>query len=215
MQRHSLNADIHPDYRSVVRQEIRELREREKRRFSLVIRGLMSNTQAGVIAEFGEVTSTMMGTRVTLTEVVKIPNNAGLWRANVLNLEHRELVLEKAKNLKGTQYDHIFIRKDLTYSQRMELKQRRESQGASTRVFRSSRSTTVTSAPSAPTRAPKHMHGASADKTPDTAVEVSTPATSSQAQDDPSVGLSGGDLSCHRAPDPATTSSSSRNVQVN
>ena len=93
----------------------------------MVVRGLISNTQAGVIAELGEVTSTVMGTRVTLTEVVKIPNNAGLWQANLLNLEHRELVLEKAKNLKGTRYDHIFIGKDLTYNQRMELKQRRES----------------------------------------------------------------------------------------
>ena len=30
VQRHSPNMDIHPDYRSVARQEIRELREREK-----------------------------------------------------------------------------------------------------------------------------------------------------------------------------------------
>lgn len=215
VQRHSQNADIHPDYRSVVRQEIRELREREKRRFSLVIRGLMSNSPAGVTAEFGDITSTMMGTRVTLTEVVKIPNNVGLWRAKVLNLEHRELVLEKAKNLKGTQYDHIFIRKDLTYTQRMELKQRRESQGASTRVIRPSRGTAVPSAPSATALAPKQMHGASADKAPDTVAEISTPATPSETQDDRTAVLSGGDLPPHRAPAPSTTSSSSRNVQVN
>ena len=213
-QGHSQSADIHPDYRTVVRQEVRELREREKRRFSLVIRGLVSNSPAGVVAEFGEVTSTMMGTRVTLSEAVKIPNNAGLWRAKVLNVEHRDLVLEKAKTLKGTQYDHIFIRKDLTYTQRMELKQRRESQGAS-RVIRPSRNTTEPSAPSDSAPALKQTHGASPVRTPDTVADVSTPATPSQAQDDPTAGLSGGDLSHHRAPTPSTTSSSPGNVQVN
>ena len=37
----------------------------KKHCFSLVIRGLMSDTPAGVIAEFGEVTSAVMGPRVT------------------------------------------------------------------------------------------------------------------------------------------------------
>lgn len=115
-------------YRSLVRQEVREIQEREKRRCSLVIKGLAATTPAGVVSEFGDLTSTMMGTRVTLTDVVKIPNNLGLWRAKVTDSDDRKLVLDRAKQLKGSQFDHIYIRRDLTYTQRMEMKERRETQ---------------------------------------------------------------------------------------
>lgn len=115
-------------YRTLVRQEVREIQEREKRRNSLVIRGLTATTAAQVVSEFGDITSTMMGTRVTLSNVVKIPNNSGLWRAKLIDPDERKFVLERTKRLKGSQYDHIYIRKDLTYAQRMELKQRREAQ---------------------------------------------------------------------------------------
>lgn len=115
-------------YRTLVRQEVREIQEREKRRSSLVIRGLSSTTAAQVVSEFGDITSTMMGSRVTLTDVVKIPNNSELWRAKLMDADQRKFVLDNAKRLKGSQYDHIYVRRDLTYAQRMELKQRREAQ---------------------------------------------------------------------------------------
>ena len=140
-QLHGPGRDIHSDsqYRTVVRQEVRELQEREKRRFSLVIRGLSSNTPTGVVAEFEDVTSSVMGTKVTLTEAKKIPNNPDLWRAKILDPEQRKLVLDRAKHLRGTQYDHIYIRRDLTFVQRMELKQRRESLAQTTgRIIRPS-----------------------------------------------------------------------------
>ena len=53
-----------------------------------------------------------------------------------MDSEQRALVLDKAKTLKGSQYDHVYIRRDLTFNQRQELKARRE-QPAS-RVFRAS-----------------------------------------------------------------------------
>ena len=140
-QLHGPGRDIHSDsqYRTVVRQEVRELQEREKRRFSLVIRGLSSNTPTGVVAEFEDVTSSVMGTKVTLTEAKKIPNNPDLWRAKILDPEQRKLVLDRAKHLRGTQYDHIYIRRDLTFVQRMELRQRRESLAQTTgRIIRPS-----------------------------------------------------------------------------
>ena len=113
-------------YRTMVRQEVREIQEREKRRHSIVIRGLSSSTSAGIVSEFSDMTTTMMGSQITLTEVVKIPNNPGLWRAKILNPENRKLVLDRAKHLKGSQFDHVFVRRDLTYAQRMELRLRRE-----------------------------------------------------------------------------------------
>ena len=56
----------------------------------------------------------MLGTRVTLSDVVKIPNNPGLWRAKVMVAEDIKLVLDRAKQFKGSQCDHIFVREDLT-----------------------------------------------------------------------------------------------------
>ena len=75
-------------YRSVASQEVREIQEREKRRSSLVIKGLASTSPAGVVTEFSDIAATMMGTRVTLTNVVRIPNNPGLWRAKLLDDDH-------------------------------------------------------------------------------------------------------------------------------
>lgn len=114
------------EYRQIVRQELREMHEREKRKDSVVIRGLRATTPRGISTEFGELTLKMMGTRVELSDIVHIPGHAGLCRGKILNDTNRKLVLDRAKTLKGTEYDGVFIRKDLTYDQRCVLKARRE-----------------------------------------------------------------------------------------
>ena len=115
-------------YRSLIRQEIQELREREKRKDSIIIRGLTSSSPADVVAEFEEISSLMIGCRVTLSNIVRIPDHPELCRAKILDEGKRKLVLEKAKTLKGTRYDGVFIRRDLTYAQRQDLKLRRDRQ---------------------------------------------------------------------------------------
>ena len=87
--------------------------------------------------------------------------------------------------------------------------------GFSDYVIRPSRNFTMTSAPSAPALALKQTDGAKAGRAPDTAPEVATPATPSQALDDPSAVPSGSGLSHHRAPAPATSTSSSGNPRGN
>lgn len=114
------------EYRQIVRQELRELHEREKRKESVVIHGLKSTSTRGVSAEFGELTRRMLGTQVELTDIVPIAGHAGLYRGKILNENDRKLVLDRAKTLKGTEYDRVFIRKDLTYNQRCALKVRRD-----------------------------------------------------------------------------------------
>ena len=94
--------------------------------YSIVILGLSSTTPEGIVSEFRDMTYTMMGSEITLTEAAKIPNNLGLWRANILNPEDRKLVLDRARRLKGSQFDHVFVRRDLRYAQRMELRLRCE-----------------------------------------------------------------------------------------
>ena len=125
------------DYRKVIRQEVIEAREREKRRCSEVIKGLVARTADAISAEFAELSTVMMGVRVSLTDIVKIKDHPELCRAKIMDNELRALVLDKAKFLKGSQYDHVYIRRDLTFTQRQELNMRRQQQPTS-RVFTAS-----------------------------------------------------------------------------
>ena len=123
-------------YRKAIREEVLEVREREKRRSSVVIKGLSARTPETLATEFAEMTSVMMGCRVSLTDIVKIKDHPELCRGKIMDSEQRALVLDKAKTLKGSQYDHVYIRRDLTFNQRQELKARRELPAS--RVFRAS-----------------------------------------------------------------------------
>lgn len=106
------------------------MHERDKRRDSIIIRGLKATTPRGVVAEFAEITQRKMGTRVEVSDVVIIPGHTGICRAKIYSSAERKLVLEQAKGLKNTEYKHVYVRRDLTYAQRGELKLRREAEAA-------------------------------------------------------------------------------------
>ena len=112
-------------YRLVVRQELKELQEREKRKDSIIVRGVEAASPDDFVAKFSELTQHSMGMRVELTDVRAIPSHPDLYRAKILNINDRKLLLDRAKNLRGTRYDKVFIRRDLTYAQRAELRERR------------------------------------------------------------------------------------------
>lgn len=111
--------------RSELRRELRELLERDKRRDSVVIRGLSVTSPGALVAKFGDMTQKVLGVRVVLTDVVRIPNYPDLWRAKIKCDDDRKCVLDGAKNLRDTEYKDVYIRRDLTYAQRGELRQRR------------------------------------------------------------------------------------------
>lgn len=111
-------------HRRQIREEVREVQEQAKRRQSVIIRGLGASSPSSAAASFSGLSEKMFGTKVELSDVVKIPNNQDLFRAKILNEEHRKLVLTRAKSLRDTEYGHIFIRRDLTYKQRQEMKNR-------------------------------------------------------------------------------------------
>ena len=71
-----------------------------------------------------------MGTKVELSDIVIIPGHGGICRAKILNSSDKKLVLDQAKDLRNTEYKHVYIRRDLTYAQRGELKRRREAEAA-------------------------------------------------------------------------------------
>lgn len=118
-------------YRLIVRKELREMHERDKRKDSIIIRGLRATTPRGIVAEFADVTQRVMGTRVEVSDVVPIPGHGGICRAKILNPSEKKLVLDQAKDLRNSDYKHIYIRRDLTYAQRGELKRKRETEAAS------------------------------------------------------------------------------------
>ena len=60
-------------------QAIGQLREREKRRSSVVIKGLSARSPDAIAGlEFGELTSQMMGSRVTLIDIARIKDHRDL-----------------------------------------------------------------------------------------------------------------------------------------
>ena len=71
-----------------------------------------------------------MGSEVSLSEVATIPNHPDVFRAKIMNEDHRKLVLEKAKHLRDSNFHSVYVSRDLTFAQRAELFQRRQSRRA-------------------------------------------------------------------------------------
>ena len=113
------------DYRSVIRQEMREMQERDKRRQSIIIKGMHAESARDLIQKFGDLSLNFTGTRVELSGVVPIVNHSDLFRAKITDDDHRRLVLDRAKTLRDTEHATVFIRRDLTFLQRKELRERR------------------------------------------------------------------------------------------
>lgn len=92
----------------------------------LVIRGLGAGSAGEAIRIFESVSTHLINRKVTLSDVVKIPSESDLYRGKVTDDDTRKLILDKAKHLKNsTRFDTVFIRRDLTYNQRAEMRVRR------------------------------------------------------------------------------------------
>ena len=109
-----------------IRQEIKEMNEIAKRRNSVIIKGLVADTPRDLSQKFSRLSQEVMGTPVTLTDVTRIPNHNNIFRAKILNDDVRKQVLDKSKILKGTEYNNVYISRDLTYSQRSLMFARRQ-----------------------------------------------------------------------------------------
>ena len=107
-----------PALRDVIAEEVREMREREKRKQSIIIKSQSSKSTAEVISLFKELSSSKFGREITLTEVSSIKDHTGMFRAKITSDELRKHVLDSARTLKGTQYDAVYISRDLTWAQR-------------------------------------------------------------------------------------------------
>ena len=116
------------EVRKILHEEALEIREREKRAKSIMIRG-MGSDHTTIQGKFNEVVSflndnglTVQPDSLVLTDIV--PVREDLVRAKVMNDSHRRELLDKVKILKNTRFDKVHIKRDLTWNQRSALKLR-------------------------------------------------------------------------------------------
>ena len=102
------------------------MNERDKRRSSIIVKGLSATSPRDLIHKFSQLTEEVMGIPTTLTDVVSIPGRTNIFRAKTLNETARKQVLDKSKELRGTAYNGVYISRDLTYAQRADMFARRQ-----------------------------------------------------------------------------------------
>ena len=114
-----------PEIRKIILEEAREVREREKRAKSIIVRGL-GDDHSNLQAKFDGVVSFLFSgenrPHIILSEIV--PINRNLVRAKVVNDIHRRELLLRTKNLKNSEFDGVHVKRDLTFNQRNDLKKR-------------------------------------------------------------------------------------------
>ena len=106
------------------------MQDRERRKDSVILRGLLNlETNEGKV-KFKELCQLLINREVNLTDVVCINGDKGLFRAKIENAQVRRALLQEAHKLKQSQsFASVYLHRDLTYSQRQELRSRRSAQG--------------------------------------------------------------------------------------
>lgn len=139
------NAPPSPDsLRLTIQEEIIEMREREKRYKSVILRGLLRNTTEQVCQKVKEISLVLIQKEVILENVSCINNERGIFRGTINNDEDRKAIILQAKHLKQTSdFSTIYIHKDLTYKQRQAFFSKRNAQRSNTAVPGSSSSAVV------------------------------------------------------------------------
>ncbi len=107
---------LHPDNINVIVQsEIREVRDRERRRPYIIIRGLY-NTSAGDIGPtLSDMSQYLINKRVTVNNSSCIDPRKGLFRAAIMDDDDRKSLLSAASKLKdNSNYKNIYLNRDLS-----------------------------------------------------------------------------------------------------
>ena len=111
---------------SSVVDEVREVMEREKRKSSIILRGLGSLPVDQVQQAFDGICQYLGLESAVLVDVIKVNDNT--YRAKIVDHRHRLGILASARNLRNsTDYRRVFVQRDLTYAQRSEVIARRVS----------------------------------------------------------------------------------------
>ena len=108
--------------------EMREFEERQKRRDSVVVRGIRGGSDQEFSQAFGNVASSILDRRVMIdpSNVYCINRENCLYRVKISNRDTRSDILTNARSLANNpNYVSVYISRDLTYMQRQELRLRR------------------------------------------------------------------------------------------
>ena len=121
--------------RQKIREEVREMEERSKRKDFIVIRGLICDSNLVFCERFAEISTAITGRSVAVSDVALVNREKKVYRAKIVNPDERRLILDSSKKLKSiSAFSNIYINRDLTFVQRQELFQRRSSFGRSARL---------------------------------------------------------------------------------
>ena len=112
-------------------EEVRELYERDKRKCSIIIRGVGGVSCDEVREIFGRICTFLGVENIELLDLTQAAPS--VWRGKVTNVSKRVELLSKAKNLKSSsEFSRIYIQRDLTYRQRRAIMAKRASFGRGT-----------------------------------------------------------------------------------
>ena len=112
--------------RDEVLSHLKELREREKRVESIILRGFEVDTVEGIKQKFSEVCNALQIPPVTLVGLDRV-GVTNIYRARITDKEKRKEILTKSVDLRHSRnFKHVYINKDLTYIQRQEVISRRK-----------------------------------------------------------------------------------------
>ena len=96
------------EMRSVIREEQIELRERDKRKLSIVVKGINYSSEDSFKVTFDEITDSLIGTKLDVADIVPISPN--LVRLNIPNKDQRLRLLTSSSKLKNHRdYGRIYI----------------------------------------------------------------------------------------------------------
>ena len=99
--------------------------ECKKRKDSLFERGISARDDGEFTETFKHVCRSITGNTITPDSVFCINIDKKLYRAKVSNFDDRNKILASAKDLwKISEFDTVFISRDLTYQQRQERRLR-------------------------------------------------------------------------------------------
>ena len=111
---------------SQIRDEVREVEERRRRRQNVMLRGFGGSVDEAKVL-FVNVCSALGLPQIQLTDVMPVGEVDGLFRAKIMDDTLRKSLLDEARRLKDIDgYGRVFVQKDLTFRQRGELKNRRD-----------------------------------------------------------------------------------------
>ena len=118
------NTPSQGEIHSIIREELIEMRERDKRRDSVVVRGLDYESDLDFQRRFDSLSLVLVNKKIQLTEITQL--NPRFVRAKITNREDRSHLLSATNKLRNiAQFSSVYISRDLTFKQREELKSRR------------------------------------------------------------------------------------------